>query len=95
MIALFVTLIAQIMRLGRQAEKMLKPFHAYVAYGIALMISGQVFINIGVNTGMLPTKGLTLPFLSYGGSSLIVCTALLAMVFRIHAELNQQGGVKK
>ena len=95
LIGLFALLVIQIMRLGRQAEQMLKPFHAYVAYGIALMISGQVFINIGVNTGMLPTKGLTLPFLSYGGSSLIVCTALMAMVFRIHTELNQKGGVKK
>ncbi|WP_019531255.1 putative lipid II flippase FtsW [Dasania marina] len=89
LLALFAALIMQILKLGRLAEQMLKPFHAYVAYGIALMLSSQVFINIGVNTGMLPTKGLTLPFLSYGGSSLIVCCALMAMVFRIYAELHQ------
>lgn len=85
-IALFGLVIARIMKIGRQAEKLGHLFGAYTAYGVALMISFQVFINIGVNTGLLPTKGLTLPFLSYGGSSLIVCCGLLAIVFRIHRE---------
>lgn len=89
LIALFSLLVMQIMKIGRKAEQLNKHFHAYVAYGIALMIAGQVFINIGVNTGMLPTKGLTLPFFSYGGSSLIVCCALLAIVFRIQSELSK------
>jgi cell division protein FtsW len=87
LIALFALLIGRVMNIGRKAEKAGQLFSAYVAYGIAMMISGQVFINIGVNTGLLPTKGLTLPFLSYGGSSLIVCCGLLAMVFRINHEL--------
>lgn len=86
-IGLFVLLVARILKIARQAEKLERNFSAYVAYGIALMISAQVFINIGVNTGLLPTKGLTLPFLSYGGSSLIVCCVLLAMVLRINWEL--------
>lgn len=96
-ILLFSLLVAGIMRLGRKAEIMAQPFSAYVAYGIALMISGQVFINIGVNTGLLPTKGLTLPFLSYGGSSLIVCCVLIAMVLRINHELGivASGGARK
>ncbi|MEH6558642.1 MAG: putative lipid II flippase FtsW [Oceanicoccus sp.] len=87
LIALFCLLIARILMIARRAERQQQMFSAFVAYGIALMISGQVFINIGVNIALLPTKGLTLPFLSYGGSSLIVCCALLAMVFRINQEL--------
>lgn len=86
-IGLFVLLVARILKIARRAEQQESNFSAYVAYGIALMISAQVFINIGVNTGLLPTKGLTLPFLSYGGSSLIVCCVLLAMVLRINHEL--------
>lgn len=88
LIALFCLLIARILLIARRAERQQQMFSAFVAYGIALMISGQVFINIGVNIALLPTKGLTLPFLSYGGSSLIVCCALLAMVFRINQELD-------
>jgi cell division protein FtsW len=91
-IALFCALVMQTLRIGRQAEIVGKLFNAYVCYGVALVISGQVFINIGVNTGLLPTKGLTLPFLSYGGSSLIVCCVMLAMVFRVHVENHSSGG---
>ncbi|MGK0498621.1 MAG: cell division protein FtsW [Oceanicoccus sp.] len=91
LIALFAFLVLRIMHIGRLAEQASQHFMAFVAYGIALMLSGQIFINIGVNTGLLPTKGLTLPFLSYGGSSLIVCCALLAMVFRINHEVLQLG----
>ncbi len=85
-IGLFVALVSRIMVIGRNAEKSRQFFGAYICYGVAFMLAGQAFINIGVNTGLLPTKGLTLPFLSYGGSSLIVCCALLAMVLRIHKE---------
>jgi cell division protein FtsW len=87
LIGLFATLVVRILMIGRRAEQQQQPFSAYVAYGIALMIAGQAFINIGVNTGLLPTKGLTLPFLSAGGSSLIVCCGLMALVFRINREL--------
>lgn len=86
LLALFGVMIARILQAGRQAEQLGLNFNGYVAYGIALMMSGQVFINIGVNTGLLPTKGLTLPFLSYGGSSLMVSCVLLAMVFRVFSE---------
>lgn len=85
-IGLFATMIARILQIGRRAEKNHQLFSAYVAFGVALMISAQVFINIGVNIGLLPTKGLTLPFLSYGGSSLIVCCMSLALIFRIDRE---------
>lgn len=91
-IALFSVLIARILQIGRRAEQSRKFFNAYVAFGVALMISAQVFINIGVNIGLLPTKGLTLPFLSYGGSSLIVCCLALAIIFRIDSEQTESGG---
>lgn len=91
-IGLFTLLVSRILKTARRAEQQEASFSAYVAYGIALMISAQVFINIGVNTGLLPTKGLTLPFLSYGGSSLIVCCVLLSMVFRINYELATTSG---
>lgn len=86
-IGLFALLVARIMKIARRAEKAGELFGAYIAYGTAMMISSQVFINIGVNTGLLPTKGLTLPFLSYGGSSLIGCCILLAIVCRVNFEL--------
>ena len=86
-IALFSVLVIRILQIGRSAEHHGQSFSAYVAYGVAFMISAQVFINIGVNTGLLPTKGLTLPFISYGGSSLIASSVVLALVFRINKEL--------
>lgn len=92
MLGLFVGVIARILQIGRHAEHTGKLFHAYVAYGIAVMISGQAFINMGVNTGLLPTKGLTLPFVSYGGSSLIVCLAMMAVVARIDRECRGKYG---
>jgi cell division protein FtsW len=60
-----------------------------VAYGLAILWIGQILINIGVNVGLLPTKGLTLPFLSYGGSSLMICCVSLAMLLRIDWERRQ------
>jgi cell division protein FtsW len=54
---------------------------------VALLLAAQVFINIGVNAGLLPTKGLTLPFLSYGGSSLLILFAMMGLILRIEVEL--------
>ena len=70
---------------GRRSQEG-RPFAAYIAYGTALLLGIQCIINIGVNTGTLPTKGLTLPFISYGGNSLIVCCALLGLVLRVQLE---------
>jgi cell division protein FtsW len=88
-IVLFAALIWRILGIARDAE--LKDFYfaAYLCYGIALVFCAQIFINIGVNTGLLPTKGLTLPFLSYGGSSLIVCGVFIGVIQRIYCEINQ------
>jgi cell division protein FtsW len=85
-IGLFAALIGRILVVARKAELADQRFGAYIAYGIAMLIAGQVFINIGVNTGLLPTKGLTLPLFSYGGSSLLVCFAMFALVLRIDIE---------
>ena len=89
LVGLFIVLIYRIMLIGRFAEKIGKFFEAYVAYGIALLFSAQALINMGVNTGLLPTKGLTLPLLSYGGSSLIICFMALGIVLRIDYESKQ------
>jgi cell division protein FtsW len=62
-------------------------FEAYLALGIGTWLGLQAFINIGVNMGLLPTKGLTLPLISYGRSSLIVAMISIGMLLRIHHEL--------
>lgn len=87
-LVLFVTLVTVAMRIGREAEGRGVLFSAYVAYGIAMLFATQVFINFGVNTGLLPTKGLTLPFLSYGGNSLLVSCFMVGVLMRIQYELS-------
>ncbi len=69
---LLVFLAVRSLYIGLWAERAGRLFAAYLAYGLAIMWIGQILINVGVNVGLLPTKGLTLPFLSYGGSSLVV-----------------------
>lgn len=86
-IGLYMLLVTRVFLIGRQAEKQKEFFMAYAAYGFGFIFAGQALINIGVNVGALPTKGLTLPLLSYGGSSLLVCCAMIAIVQRIDFEL--------
>ncbi len=85
--ALFVVLIVQAINTGRAAEQQGAYFVAYVAYGIGMLFATQTFINFGVNTGLLPTKGLTLPFLSYGGNSLLVSCFIMGVLMRAQFEL--------
>lgn len=87
LIAIFLALVVRIFQLGRRAELLGQPFAAYFCYGVALMFAGQGFVNMGVSAGLLPTKGLTLPLVSYGGTSLLCSCALLAMVLRVELEL--------
>lgn len=89
-VLLFCALIYRMFRLALRAEKAQQFFAAYLTYGITVSLALQVFFNIGVNSGLLPTKGLTLPLLSYGGSSLLVTAAMLGMLLRIDAELNSK-----
>ncbi len=85
-VGLFVFVSVRALYIGLWAEKAKQFFAAYVAYGLAFLWIGQFLINIGVNVGLLPTKGLTLPFLSYGGSSLVICCACLGLLLRIEWE---------
>ena len=87
MIALFVMLIARVLNIGWRAAAQHRLFEAYVCFGAALMFAGQAFVNMGASSGLLPTKGLTLPFVSYGGNSLIVNCMLLGMVLRTAGSL--------
>ena len=75
------------MNIGLVAIKNGRVFEGYFAYGLAILIGVQAFINIGVNMGLLPTKGLTLPLVSYGRSSLIITMAAIGLLLRIHHEL--------
>jgi len=86
-IALFAALIARILWVGRTAARKQQLFSAHVCFGVALLLAAQVFINMGVNAGLLPTKGLTLPFLSYGGSSLLILFVMMGLILRIEVEL--------
>lgn len=86
-LSLFCILILTAFRVGRAAEAQQNYFNAYVAYGLAMIFATQVFINFGVNTGLLPTKGLTLPFLSYGGNSLLISFFMIGVLMRIDYEL--------
>ncbi|MCZ6656281.1 MAG: putative lipid II flippase FtsW [Gammaproteobacteria bacterium] len=82
-------LVVRILRIGRRAIVLHQPFAGYLCYGVALIVGLQCLINLGVNSGVLPTKGLTLPFVSYGGNSLIVCCAMLGVVCRAQLELSE------
>ena len=85
-ILLFLALIHRIFRIARERVAGGDAFGAQICYGVALVIASQAFINIGVSTGLLPTKGLTLPLVSYGGSSLIVTCCMLGLVLRVERE---------
>lgn len=90
-IALYLLLVFRIFRIGRDREQAGNCFGAQLCYGVGLIVAAQAFINIGVNTGLLPTKGLTLPLVSYGGSSLIATCCMLAAVLRVEREARRGG----
>ena len=77
----FSFFVLQIFRVSFTAMRQNNLFGGYLALGVAALFSMQAFVNMGVSSGLLPTKGLTLPFVSYGGSSLTVTCVLLALVF--------------
>jgi cell division protein FtsW len=83
LMVLFGLLIFTIFRVGRLAQRREALFSAYVSYGSAIWLGIQGLINIGVNTGVLPTKGLTFPFISYGGSSMLVNCLVVGIILRI------------
>ena len=88
LITLFAALLWRIFKLGMRAASMERFFDAYIAIGLGTWIGLQAFINVGVNMGLLPTKGLTLPLISYGRSSLIITMICIGLLLRIHHELS-------
>ncbi len=93
-ICLFFWLVRRMMYIGRQAIALDRVFAGLVAQGVAIWVGFQAFINMGVNLGALPTKGLTLPLMSYGGSAILINLAAIAVVLRIDQENRalMQGG---
>ena len=85
-IAMFMWLTRRIMYIGRQAIAMDRVFAGLVAQGVGIWMGFQSFINIGVNLGALPTKGLTLPLMSYGGSAILLNLIAIAVVLRVDYE---------
>ena len=102
LVGLFLALLWRIYKLGMRAHEAERFFEAYFAIGLGTWLGLQAFINIGVNMGLLPTKGLTLPLISYGRSSLIITMICIGLLLRIHHELvvdakpvNRKRGRKK
>ena len=85
-IGLFLWLTRRIMHIGRQSIALDRVFAGLVAQGVGIWVGFQSFINMGVNLGALPTKGLTLPLMSYGGSAILVNLIAIAVVLRIDHE---------
>ena len=85
-VGLYTFIVLRALSIGRHAEAAGSRFAAYVAYGIGLLLGLHAFVNIGVNIGLLPTKGLTLPLMSYGGSSLVASGASIGILLRIDHE---------
>ena len=90
-VAAFLALVLRSLRLSRIAADAGMPLHACIAAGFGVWIGLQAFLNIGVNMGLLPTKGLTLPLLSYGRSSMLVTLAWVGMLLRVHHEVVASG----
>jgi cell division protein FtsW len=90
LLMLYLALFIQMVSLGRLAAEKGQAFASALVYGVALWILIQVVVNVSMNMGMIPTKGLTLPFVSYGGSSLLMLMIGLALVIRVDKELREK-----
>jgi cell division protein FtsW len=90
-VALFAYFISRIFKVAFRSFQNKHLFGGYLSLGVAVMLTMQAFVNMGVSSGLLPTKGLTLPFISYGGSSLAVTCVLVALVIRADIENRAEG----
>jgi cell division protein FtsW len=90
-VGLIALLVGRALEISRQAADARLTFQSYLAASIGIWLGLQAFVNIGVNMGLLPTKGLTLPLLSYGGSSMLVTLGVLGVLLRIHHETQMTG----
>jgi cell division protein FtsW len=88
-VALFAFITWRAFSIGARAYRQGKLFSSYAAHGFGVLLGLQAFINVGVNTGLLPTKGLPLPFMSYGSNALIVAVMATAVLLRIDFELRR------
>jgi cell division protein FtsW len=88
-IGLYALLVGRACYVGYRCVEMRRHFAGYIAFGIALWIGMQAFVSVGVNLGMLPTKGLTLPLISSGGSSVLMTCAAMGLLLRVSYELSR------
>ena len=88
-IAMYALLVGRALWLGMRCIEMRRHFAGYIAFGIALWVGLQTFVSIGVNLGMLPTKGLTLPLISSGGSSVMMTCVAIGVLLRVSWEYNR------
>ena len=95
LICVYGYLIFKSFTLARNSRIRENYFESYVSYGIGVCLAFHVFINIGVASGMLPTKGLTLPFISFGGTNLMLMFALVALLLRIDLELKENSDINR
>ena len=89
-VLLFLVLVIRGLSIGNSARRKGMNFHSSLAYGISILLGVQSVVNLGVNLGVLPTKGITLPFISYGGNSLVVCLVMVAILLRIEIEAGKE-----
>jgi cell division protein FtsW len=94
-LSMFVLLVTRIMIIGSMAHRRGRPFAGFLAYGVGLWVGLQAVVSIGVNLGVLPTKGLTLPLISSGGSSILMTLLAMGMVLRIKYELDRDREVSE
>ena len=93
-ILLFSVLLYKVFAIGQKAQQENRLFAAFFAYGLGLLFAGQTMINVGASISLLPVKGLTLPFLSYGGASLIMSFFMIGLLVRIQYETDNNIGDK-
>lgn len=86
LVLIYGVLLWRMLAISAQAASIGRVFVACLSFGLAIWLGAQAAVNIGVNMGLLPTKGLTLPLVSFGGSSLVVCCAAVGLVLRSHLE---------
>ena len=90
-LGLFAVLVGRALAISRNAARAGLAFQSLLAAAVGIWLGLQVFVNVGVNMGLLPTKGLTLPLLSYGGSSMLVTLGWLGVLLRVHHETEATG----
>mgnify|MGYP003455860178 FL=1 len=88
-------MVATCVKIGHRALRHQYLRAGYLAYGISIIFLLQIIVNAGMNMGVLPTKGLTLPFISYGGSSLIMCAVMISLMLKIDSTTQVKNPTKE